>query len=239
MNRERLIEELKLINIDITESELNQIDEFCYFLIEENKKTNLTAIKNIEDMYLKHIYDSITLTKAIDFKNVETILDIGSGAGFPGIVLKFLYPHLKITLLDSNNKKTMFLKSAGEKFKLKDIEIVHSRAEDYIKNKREYFDLVTGRAVANLRVLSELSIPFVKINGKFIAMKSHIKEELDAAKDTIEILGGEINNIINLELPVENSIRTLLIVEKVSKTETMYPRIYDKIIKYPLKKTKK
>lgn len=236
MNKEELIHELKIINIDLTEEQMQNIFDFCSFLLSENEKTNLTAIKKLEEVYLKHIYDSLTLTKAINLNDINRVLDIGSGAGFPGIILKFIYPHLEILLLDSNNKKCEFLNKTIKKFNLKNIEVVNKRAEDFITNNREKFDLVTARAVANLRILTELSLPYVKVNGLFIAMKSHITEELLDTKETIEILNSEIKEIVEFKLPIENSTRNLVVIEKKDTISSIYPRTYDKIIKNPLKK---
>ena len=237
MNKEQLISELEKINVNMTEEQMKMIEEFCFFLIEESKKTNLTAIKTTEEIFLKHIYDSLTLSKAVNFKEINSVLDIGSGAGFPGIILKIVYPHLNMTLLDSNNKKCVYLNKVINKFSLKNIEVINIRAENY--NRREYFDLVTARAVTNLRVLSELSLPFVKVNGYFIALKSHIKEELLDANEAIEILNCEIKRVIEFKLPFENSIRNLVVIEKISETPLIYPRSYDKIIRNPLKKKSK
>lgn len=239
MNKERLILELKKINIGLSEEKIELLERFCSFLIEENKKTNLTAITSIEDIYLKHIYDSLTIIKAIDLKKHKTLLDIGSGAGLPGIILKIVYPHLMITLIDSNNKKTNFLNKIIQELSLTNIEVINIRAEELSKEKRESIELVTARAVANLRVLSELAIPFVKIGGYFIAMKSDVDEELKESIEIIDELGGAVKEVIKFKLPVENSIRSLVIIEKETKTPLTFPRPYDKIIKIPLKKKNK
>jgi len=239
MNKELLISELKNININLTEKQIEQIEDFCLFLLEENKKYNLTAIREYEEVLLKHVYDSLTMIQAHDLSFEQTLLDIGSGAGFPGIILKIAFPKLKITLLDSNGKKTHFLELVKQKFNLEDLTIVNDRAEEYIKNKRESYDLVTARAVASLNVLLELAIPFLKVKGLFIAMKSDIKEELKLAKETSVFLNSHIQSVEELSLPIENSKRTLVTIKKTSATPNEYPRRYDQIIKKPLKRTRK
>jgi len=236
MKTDELFLELQKLGLNLDDNKKGQIEKFCDFLIEANNKTNLTAIKNKEKIYLKHVYDSLTLAKAIDFKAIETFLDVGTGAGVPGMVIKICFPDIEVTLIEANNKKCEFLKIAVEKLKLKKINIIQERAEDYVKENREIFDVVTARAVANMSVLSELCLPFVKIGGNFIAMKSHIDEELEGAKEAIELLGGDTKEVITLKLPVEKSIRTLINIKKIKKTPLKFPRRYDRILKYPLKK---
>ena len=162
------------------------------------------------------------------------MLDIGCGAGFPGIVIKILYPNIKLTLLDSNNKKTTFCKELINLLNLDNIQVINKRAEDYIKEKREYFDLVTARAVKNLRVLVELSIPYVKENNYFIAMKSDYIDELNESITGIKLLGAKYLNTININLPNEKGVRNFIIIKKTTKTNTKYPRNYSQIIKKPL-----
>jgi len=236
MKINELFLELQKLGLDLDDKKKKQLENFCVFLSEENTKTNLTGLKTKEEIYLKHIYDSLTLVKAIDFKSIKTLLDVGTGAGFPGIVIKICFPNIEVTLIDANNKKCEFLEKATQQLKLTKTNIIQARAEDYIVENRESFDLVTARAVANLRILAELCLPFVKINGNFIAMKSHVDEELDEAKETIELLGGSIEEIITLKLPIEKSLRTLVNIEKIQKTLLKFPRNYDRILKYPLKK---
>ena len=172
MNETEFINELKNIDIILTQNQINKFKTYYEYLIEYNKHTNLTSITTKEDIYLKHFYDSCLLTKTIDFNNINTMLDIGCGAGFPGIVIKIVFPNIKLTLLDSNNKKTKFCESLSKLLELDNVEIVNKRAEEYIVEKREFFDIVSARAIKNLPVLIELSIPYVKQNGYFIAMKS-------------------------------------------------------------------
>ncbi len=235
MNKENLILELKTINLELSTKQLKQIDDFCEFLINENKKTNLTAITELESIYLKHIYDSLTITKIINLNNYQTLLDIGCGAGFPGIILKIVFPDLKITLLDSNGKKTNFLKNAIKYLKLENIIVINQRAEEFIINHREFYDIVTARAVAPLNILAELAIPFVNINGFFIALKANLETNKESINSIANILGGFLNEIIEFDLPIENSIRNLIKIQKKQKTLNQYPRRYEQIKKNPLK----
>ena len=230
MTKEELYLELEKIGITLTDKQKEQLEIYKDFLIEYNKHTNLTRIIDENDIYLKHFYDSLTIVKYIDLSNKNTLLDIGTGAGFPGMVLKIVYPNLDVTLLDSNNKKITFLKQLSEKLNI-NVNAIQARSEEYIKEKREYFDVVTSRAMANLRVLLELSIPYVKVNGNFIAMKANASEELKEASNTHEKLGAKLSSIHEFELIKENSKRTIIVYDKISKTDIKYPRKYDIIIK--------
>lgn len=234
MNETEFINELKKIDIIVTHNQINKFKIYYEYLIEYNKHTNLTSITTKEDVYLKHFYDSCLLTKTIDFNNIDTMLDIGCGAGFPGIVIKILFPTIKLTLLDSNNKKTKFCESLSTLLELDNVEIVNKRAEEYIIEKREYFDIVSARAVKNLPVLIELSIPYVKQNGYFIAMKSDYEEELNNSKNGIKVLGAEYIKTININLPNNTGIRNFILIKKINKTNPKYPRNYSQIIKKPL-----
>lgn len=153
MTEEEFITELTKLNIEVTPEKLDQLKEYASFLLEYNQHTNLTAIRDINEVYLKHFYDSLTIVKAINLKEVNTLLDIGTGPGFPGMVLKIIYPHLQITLMDSNNKKINFLKALAQELNL-NVEIIYGRAEEFIVNRREYYDVVTSRAVASLDILA-------------------------------------------------------------------------------------
>lgn len=234
MNKETFYEELKKINITLTNEQKENLEKFANLLIEYNKHTNITAIKDKEGIYLKHFYDSLTLIKITDLNEHLALLDIGSGGGFPGIVLKIVFPNLDITLLDSNNKKSEFQKFIIQNLELKGIKVVCDRAENYYKAGEKY-DIVVARAVSSLNILSELTIPFVKLKGEFIAMKADAQNEIEKSKNGIKTLGGKIKDIVKFNLPIENSQRTLIKVEKVSETPNIYPRSYDKIIKKPLK----
>lgn len=229
MNLDLFIEETKKIGINLTEEQLSKLEEFYELLISWNEKMNLTRITEKEEVYLKHFYDSLTLSKIIDLTQDITLCDVGSGAGFPGIVLKIVFPNLKITLIDSLQKRINYLNQIIKKLDLKDIEAIHTRAEDYARKNREKYDIVTARAVANLKVLSELCIPMVKVNGYFIAMKANITLEKNESKDILNILNSKIVHIETFYLPVENSIRNIVKIKKQSKTNPIYPRKIDKI----------
>ena len=162
------------------------------------------------------------------------MLDIGCGAGFPGLVLKIVFPHIKLTLLDSNNKKTTFCKNIIDILNVENVEVINNRAEEFISERREYYDLVTARAVKNLPVLIELSIPFVSINGQFIAMKADYEEELNNSLKGINILGGEYLTTKNINLPNNEGIRNFIIIKKIKNTDKKYPRQYNQILKKPL-----
>lgn len=238
MNREEFIEETKKLGINITEEIMNKFDTYINFLIEYNEHTNLTAIKDYESILLKHFFDSLMLEHYFDFKNTKRILDIGTGAGFPGMILAIMHPEIEVTLLDSNNKKLKFLELLSEKINIKNIKTVHERAEEYVNLERQKFDVVTSRAVSDLEILSELSIPFLKIGGYFIPLKGKIDDELNRSKEIIKNLGGNIKNIFNYELIKENSTRNIILIEKVSDTPNKYPRNYSQIKRIVEKKTK-
>lgn len=233
MNKELFEAELNKLNITLTEKQKKDLDIYANFLQEYNTHTNLTSITNIDDIYLKHFYDSITIIKAIDLSSINTLLDIGTGAGFPGMVIKIIYPNINVTLLDSNNKKINFLKELSNKLNIQ-VNLVHDRAENFINNNRESYDVVVSRAVAQLNILLELAIPFLKVGSFFIAMKSHAVEEIDSSTSALNKLNSSIEDIIKLELPVEESKRTLIKIKKNDKTDLKYPRIYDKIKKQHL-----
>lgn len=239
MNKEQFIEALKKLNIELSEEQLLKLETYKEFLKEYNKHTNLTSITEDEEIYLKHFYDSLTITKIINLGCYENLIDIGTGAGFPGMVLKILFPKLHITLLDSNNKKITFLQDLSQKLNLDNIEIIHDRVEDFVKKNREKYDIVTARAVTNMTNLSELCLPLTKKNGYFIAMKGSNEEEIKEANYALKILGGQIEMKEKFFLPIENSERVLIKIKKIKDTPKEYPRRYDKIIKYPLKNKNK
>lgn len=238
MNKKEFIIEVEKLGIKLTEEQLHQFETYCDFLLEKNKVVNLTAIKDKESVYLKHFYDCITIFKSGVITPSSKILDIGSGAGFPGMVIKIIEPSIDLTLLDSNNKKINFLSELAHKLNLKNINFIHLRSEEYFSLVHDEFDIVTARAVADLNTLSELAIPFVSLGGYFLAMKGN-KEELPDAAAAIAILGGNVENTIEFKLPIENSQRMIIKIKKIKRTPECYPRRYDKIVKYPLKKIKK
>ena len=204
---------------------------YYQFLIEKNKVMNLTNITEEKDVYEKHFYDSVILQKAIDIKN-KSLLDVGSGAGFPSLPLKLYDNSLKVTIVDSLNKRILFLRELVEKLDLKNIELIHSRAEEL--EEKEAYDIVTARAVARLNILLEMTLPYVKLNGYFVAFKSiNYEDELKEANNAIDILGGRIEKIVVYEINKELS-HVLIIIKKVKRTEKIYPRIFGKIKKNPL-----
>ncbi len=209
MNKEQFIKSLQELNIEITEEQINKLEKFYQLMVEWNQKINLTRIVEKEDVYLKHFYDSLTIAKAIDLTKEKTLCDVGTGAGFPGIVLKIIYPNLKITLIDSLQKRVNYLNIIIKELELKDIEAIHFRGEDY-KGK---FDVVTSRAVANIEKLVNYTMHLLSKNGIFIAMKGNVEEELN--DQVIEKLSKryKIENIIKFKLPLENSDRSLVIMK--------------------------
>ena len=233
MNKEQFTLALRKLNINITKKQLDDLELYYKMLIEYNKHTNLTRITEEKEVYLKHFYDSLTLTKAINLYD-QTLLDVGTGAGFPGLVLKIIFPKLKITLIDSLNKRIDFLKLIINKLNLKDIAVIHTRAEEFAVNNRENFDIVTSRAVANLKILSELCIPMVKIGGYFIPMKASASSEIQSSLNAIKTLGCVLEDIIIFELPNNSGERNLIRIKKVKKTENKYPRKFSEIKKNSL-----
>lgn len=230
MNKEQFINELKKINIDISVDILSKLDKYYQILVEENQKYNLTAITEENQVYLKHFYDSLCIIKIINLKN-QYLLDIGTGAGFPGLVLKIVFPNLKIDLLDSTNKKCLFLQKVIDTLELKNITVINARAEEYAKENREIYDIVTSRAVAPLKHLLEYSIPTLKVNGNFISLKSNIEEEIKNINNYYNKLYLSQEEIIKYELPYEHSLRTLYKVTKTKETPLIYPRMYSQIKK--------
>ena len=228
MNRERFIEELKKLNINITDEQLKQLEKYHRLLEHENKLYNLTSITDKEDVFLKHFYDSITITKILPLTN-QSLCDLGTGAGFPGMVLKIIFPELKITLIDATLKKCHFLEKIISELDLKEIKVINARAEEYAQNNRELFDIVSARAVAPLKHLLEYGIPLVKVNGLFIAMKGNINDELININNYLQKLKIVKDKTICFKLPIENSNRTLISFTKLEKTDKIYPRKYKEI----------
>ena len=231
MNKDKFIEEVNKLGIELNSEKLNKLDKFYNLLISWNEKINLTTITEEQDVYLKHFYDSLTLIKAIDLTKDLTLLDVGTGAGFPGIVLKIVFPNLKITLLDSLNKRINYLNEIIKELELTDINTICSRCEDYTRENREKYDVVVARAVSHLEILSEIIIPIVKVNGYFVAMKSNINEEITSSSKILKQLDSKIEDVIEFKLPIENSIRTLVKIQKLVKTNVKYPRKYADIKK--------
>ena len=236
MNIEEFINETKKLGIDVTGEQLEKLEIYCNFLLEYNTHTNLTAIKNREEVYLKHFYDSLTLVKSIDLTSIENLLDIGTGAGFPGMVLKIFFPNLQIYLVDSNNKKTKFLNELKNKLNVDKVEVINNRIENITSRFINSIDVVTARAVTNLPVLVELAIPLVKVNKYFIAMKGNAQEELENSEYAITYLGGKIEDIKEFDLPHDAGKRMLITIQKTQKSELNKLRPYEKIVKKPLQK---
>ena len=209
--------------IEYTEEMLEKLNKYYNIVSEQNQTMNLTRIVSKEDFAIKNILDSVLPIKIIP--NGATVVDVGTGAGLPGIPIKILRPDIKLTLIDSLQKRVNFLKKVVEIFEFKDVKCEHSRAEDFAKDNRECFDVCVSRAVARLNTLCEYCLPLVKINGIMIAYKSlKAKEELKEAKKAINILGGKIENLQNVIIKEENSIRTNIIITKIKQTSLTYPR---------------
>lgn len=221
--------------ITLDEKQLAQYNRYWELLVEWNEKMNLTGITEKEEVYLKHFYDSLTLAFYFDVTKITTMCDVGSGAGFPGIPLKIAFPHIELTIVDSLNKRITFLNTVVSDLGLTGVTPVHARAEEYVEKYRETFDLATARAVARLNMLAELCLPFVKTSGYFVAMKGASgKEELSEAQSGLKTLGGKILEEITLQLPEEESQRSIIIVEKIKNTPKKYPRAFGQIKKKPL-----
>ena len=208
MNKELFLSHLNELNIEVTEEKLNKLEKFYELLIDWNNKINLTRIVEKEEVYLKHFYDCLTIVKEVDLNKVETLCDVGTGAGFPGIVLKIFYPHLKITLVDSLLKRVNYLNTIIKELELNDIVAIHARGEDV----KEKFDIVTSRAVANIEKLVVYTMHLLNKTGRLVALKGDIDKELtDDVKRKLE-RKYIIEKINKFELPIENSKRSLVIL---------------------------
>ena len=224
-NFEKLTTELEKLSVTLSEQQLEQFEIYYDMLIEKNKVMNLTAITEFEEVLEKHFLDSVSLIRAVDLQQPLKVMDLGTGAGFPGIPLKIVFPNLKITLADSLNKRVLFLQEVIQALGLTDIEAVHGRAEDLAREKsqRQQYDLCVSRAVANLSTLSEYCLPFVKIGGKFVSYKSgDCEEEVTNSKSAVFLLGGKITDTVRFDLG--EAKRTFVILDKVKGTPKEYPR---------------
>ena len=230
MNKELFIEETNKLGIKLNDKTLSKLDNYYQILKEENNKYNLTRIIEEPSVYLKHFYDSLTITKIINIDH-QSICDLGSGAGFPGLVLAICFPNTKITLIEANTKKCNFLKIVKEKLKLDNTNIINARIEEYAKNNREIYDIVTARAVAPIKHLLEYGIPLVKVDGYFIAMKANTENEENNIDNYYKKLSITEEERVIFNLPIEESLRTLIKYQKNSITNLKYPRRYSEIIK--------
>lgn len=226
-NLEKFKNGLQQLYIALSEKQMEQFLQYYELLVEKNKVMNLTAITEFDEVVEKHFLDSVSLTQQMDLHQPLKVLDLGTGAGFPGIPLKIVFPELEITLMDSLNKRVLFLQDVISSLQLQNIEAVHGRAEEAARNKkyRESFDLCVSRAVANISTLSEYCLPFVKIGGSFISYKSStIEDELKDGKKGIAILGGKVKDVYKFTLSDSKLQRSFVIIEKEKKTPKAYPR---------------
>ncbi len=223
--------------VTLTDKQIEQFEKYYELLVEWNKVMNLTGITEFDEVMQKHFVDSAAAAKYVEMEKVNSLIDVGTGAGFPGIPLKIVYPHIQVTLLDSLNKRIKFLEEVVDNLGLTGIETVHGRAEDAAKKAeyREQFDLSVSRAVANLASLTEYCLPFVKVGGKFVSYKSvSVDEEITQSKKAVYVLGGEIGKVEKFNLPESNMERALVIVEKKRSTPKKYPRKAGMPTKEPL-----
>ena len=216
MNIDEFKIEVKKLGIEVTDEEISKLEKYADLLKEWNEKINLTAITEKEQVFLKHFYDSLTLVKVIDLNKVDSLCDLGTGAGFPGVVLKIFFPQLKLTLVDALNKRINFLDVVVKELFLENVTLVHARAEEYGKGHRECFDVVTARALSSFPILLEYSASLLKVHGHLIAMRG-LDDSSDGI-DALKVLNLKINNVLEFKLPFEESNRTLIDVLKLDKT---------------------
>ncbi|MED1864990.1 16S rRNA (guanine(527)-N(7))-methyltransferase RsmG [Fictibacillus nanhaiensis] len=227
MNIELFQTSLKDKGVELSEKQLSQFETYYNLLVEWNEKMNLTAITEKEEVYLKHFYDSVTAGFYFDFNKNITVCDVGAGAGFPAIPLKIAFPKIKLTVVDSLNKRIGFLQHVVDELGLEDVSLYHDRAETFAHRPefRQTFDLVTARAVARLSVLSELCLPLVKISGHFLGMKgANLPEEVRDGEKAVKLLGGKVKDIHSFVLPIEESERNIIVIDKVKETPKKFPR---------------
>lgn len=239
MERTKILTEgSNYFGIELNETQIQQFLDYYEILVEWNEVMNLTAITEFDEVMRKHFVDSMALGKAIKVEEQHSLIDVGTGAGFPGIPLKIVYPHLEVVLLDSLNKRVKFLNAVIEKLGLKGIKAVHGRAEDFARQKeyREMFDVSVSRAVANLASLSEYCLPYTKVGGYFVPYKSgNIEEELKEGEKAVQILGGKTEDVVKFSLPDSDIERSLVVIKKVKETGKKYPRKAGLPAKEPLK----
>lgn len=233
MTNSEFIKELEKLGITLDEEKLNKLERYYQLLAEANNRFNLTAITDKKDVYLKHFYDSILASLVFDSDNFS-LCDMGTGAGFPGIVLKIVFPNIKLTLVDATKKKTEFLREVVDDLKLDNVNIYNDRIENFSYLHEKEFDVVTARAVAKLNILLELASRMIKTNGYFIAMKGSLDAEIEEAINALKVLNMKIVEIRDFVLPIENSKRKIIKIKKVGETPKNYPRNFAKISKFPL-----
>lgn len=227
MDYQILEQKLGELGIKQDQNQLERFHKFYQLLIEWNKVMNLTGITEYEDVVEKHFVDSLSIIKAIDLSRIHTVIDVGTGAGFPGIPLKIAFPHLRVVLLDSLNKRIKFLDEVISQLGLTEIRTIHGRAEEYARKEeyREQFDLCVSRAVANLSTLSEYCLPYIQVGGMFVPYKSdEIDDEVEQSKKAVRILGGNIKDIMKFELPGTDIHRSFVLIHKEQHTQKKYPR---------------
>ena len=235
--KQRIQETFKKINIELTDDQALNLYTYYEMLVEWNKVMNLTGITEFEDVLLKHFIDSVAVCQITDMSKVKSVMDVGTGAGFPGMPLKIVFPHLKITLLDSLNKRIQFLNAVIEKLQLKDIDTIHGRAEDFGRDEqyREQYDMCVSRAVANLSSLSEYCVPFIKVGGRFISYKAgEVEEEVTNAEKAVRTLHCEPATIAKITLPDSDLSRSFVIIKKKGHLDKKYPRKAGMPTKNPL-----
>lgn len=235
--KQRIQEAFKKINIELSDLQVNQLLTYYEMLVEWNKVMNLTGITEFDDVLLKHFIDSVAICQITDINKINTVMDVGTGAGFPGMPLKIVFPHLKITLLDSLNKRIQFLNAVIEKLDLEDITTIHGRAEDYGRDTkyREQYDMCVSRAVANLSSLSEYCVPFIKVGGRFISYKAgEVEEEVKQAEKAVRTLHCEAACIEKIVLPDSDLSRSFVIIKKKGHLDKKYPRKAGMPTKNPL-----
>lgn len=228
---------LRRQQLDLSDNQWRQFEIYFRELVSWNEKMNLTGITEREQVYIKHFYDSLSLCFFVSIRDVATMADIGSGAGFPSVPLKIMFPHLQVTIIDSLNKRIQFLQHLVQSLELNDVRCLHGRAEDLARTNglRDAFDLVTARAVARMNVLNEFCLPFVKRSGIFVAMKgSNPDEELQEASFSLKQLNGHVKSVVRFELPMEQASRHLIMIDKVGLTPAKYPRKAGIPLKQPL-----
>lgn len=228
----------KSFGLALSDQQIEQFQDYWEILIERNKQMNLTAITKQNEVETRHFLDSLALFQVADIKG-KRLIDIGTGAGFPGVPLKIAEPSLELTLLDSLSKRVDFLAEVCEKLKLEQVHCIHARAEEWIREdrERESYDYATSRAVARLDMLAELALPYIKVGGAFLAMKTaHAEEEIEEAKGAVELLGGVIEQKYDYTLPGTEALHRIVVIRKVVETPAQYPRRFARIQKQPLKK---